>query len=88
MVDFIFMIRLVVAAASSFIIFNITAPIMYNVWYVQLRDDVTFSNLQATGDMFFGNWLILQYMAPGLIIIWGFVVAQRKRVSQTEDVFY
>ena len=84
---FWFVLRLVLAAGSIFVILNITTPIVYSVWYDNLREGVTFSNLQTTGDVFFGNFLIMSYVVPGIIIIWGFIIAQRKRVQQIEDVF-
>lgn len=84
---FFFVLRLVLAAASVFVVLNITTPIVYSVWYDNLRAGVTFSNLQAVGDIYFGNFLIMSYVVPGIILIWGFIIAQRKRVQQTEEVF-
>ena len=55
---FWFALRLVLAAGTIFVILNITTPVVYSVWYDNLRDDVTFGNLQTTGDIFFGNFHI------------------------------
>lgn len=84
---FWFVLRLVLAAGTIFVILNVTTPIVYSVWYDNLRAGVTFSNLQTTGDIFFGNFLIMSYVVPGIIIIWGFITAQRKRIQEVEDVF-
>ena len=83
---FIFAVRFILAAGLVFFVINIFAPVIYNVWYGDLRDGVTNNRLQAAGDTFFGNFLILSYVVPGLIIAWGFLVAQNKRVVEREDI--
>jgi len=81
---FVFIIRFVVAAAITFIVINITSPIIYTMWYNELRPfNEGFPRLLAAGDTFFGNFLILSWVVPAMIIMWGIIVAQRKRVQQT-----
>jgi len=83
---FIFAVRFILAAGLVFLVINIFAPLIYDVWYINLRDGVTNIRLQNAGDTFFGNFLILSYVVPGLIIAWGFLVAQNKRVVDREDI--
>jgi hypothetical protein len=83
---FAFIVRFIVAAGVTFIVINVMAPIIYDVWYGNLRDSITDTayglRLAGIGDIFFGNFLIMSFVVPGIIIIWGFVVAQRKRVVE------
>lgn len=87
MVEFMFVLRFVVAAGSIFVILNVTLPLAYDMWYNQLREQTVGDNWQLIGDVFFSNFLILTYVIPGIVIIWGFVVAQRKRVQEFQDRF-
>ncbi len=73
-----------VAAAITFIVINITSPIIYTMWYNDLRPmNEGSARLVAAGDTFFGNFMILAWVVPAMIIMWGIIVAQRKRVQQT-----
>jgi len=83
---FVFAVRFILAAGLVFFVINIFAPVIYSVWYDDLRDGVTNPRLQAAGDTFFGNFIIMSYVVPGLIIAWGFLVAQNKRVVEREDI--
>ena len=56
---FIFAVRFILAAGLVFFVINIFAPVIYNVWYGDLRDGVTNDRLQAAGDTFFGRWSLL-----------------------------
>ena len=83
---FVFIGRFVAAAIVTFAVIFAMSPIIYSIWYSNLRA-MNSGTLQAAGDTFFSNFLILSFIIPGLIIVWGFVVAVRKRVAETyEDI--
>lgn len=79
---FVFIIRFIVAAAITMVAINIFSPIIYRMWFEDLRPTVTQARLLDAGDVFFSNFLILSWVVLGVIIMWGIVVAQRKRVQQ------
>jgi hypothetical protein len=79
---FVFIIKFVTAAAITMVAINIFSPIVYRMWFQELRPTVTQDRLLDAGDVFFSNFLILSWVVLGLIIMWGIVVAQRKRVQQ------
>lgn len=78
---FVFIGRFVAAAVITFLTIFAMSPIVYSIWYGNLRS-MNAGTLQAAGDTFFSNFLILSFVVPGLIILWGFVVAVRKRVEE------
>lgn len=78
---FVFIGRFVAAAVITFLVIFAMSPIVYSIWYGNLRA-MNSGTLQAAGDTFFSNFLILSFVVPGLIILWGFVVAVRKRVEE------
>ena len=83
---FVFIGRFVVAAVITFAVIFAMAPTAYMIWFDNLRDMNTGpvgDRMQAVGDTFFSNFQILSFVVPGLIIVWGFVVAVRKRVEET-----
>ena len=84
---FVFIARFIVAAVVTFAVIFAISPVVYNIWYDNLRP-MNSGTLQAAGDTFFSNYMILAFVVPGLIIVWGFVVAVRKRVEETsyEDI--
>lgn len=83
---FVFIGRFVVAAVITFAVIFAMTPVVYSIWYDNLRD-MNSGTLQAAGDTFFSNYQILAFIVPGLIIVWGFVVAVRKRVEESyEDI--
>lgn len=83
---FVFIGRFVVAAVITFAVIFAMSPVVYSIWYDNLRD-MNSGTLQAAGDTFFSNYQILAFIVPGLIIVWGFVVAVRKRAQETyEDI--
>ena len=83
---FVFIGRFIVAAVITFAVIFAASPIVYSIWYDNLRDMNT-GTLRDAGDTFFSNYMILSFVVPGLIIVWGFVVAVRKRVEETyEDI--
>lgn len=83
---FVFIGRFVVAAVVTFAVIFTMSPIVYSIWYSNLRA-MNSGSLRAAGDTFFSNFMILSFLIPGLIILWGFVVAVRKRVAeQYEDI--
>ena len=79
---FVFIGRFVAAAAITFLTIFAMSPIVYSIWYGSLRS-MNSGTLLAAGDTFFSNFLILSFLVPGLIILWGFVVAVRKRVAES-----
>lgn len=84
---FVFIGRFVAAAVITFLVILAMTPIVYNIWFNNLRD-MNEGTLQAAGDTFFANFQILSFLVPGLIIVWGFVVAVRKRAQDTYDSAY
>jgi len=81
---FVFIIRFILAAVITMVAINLFSPMIYRLWFEQLRQqNANYPQLQTAGDVFFGNFLILSWVVLGLIIMWGIVVAQRKRVQQT-----
>lgn len=83
---FVFIGRFVGAAVITFAVIFAMSPIVYSIWYDNLRD-MNSGILQDAGDTFFDNYRILSFIVPGLIIVWGFVVAVRKRAQETyEDI--
>ena len=79
---FVFIGRFVAAAVITFLVIFAMSPVVYSIWYDNLRS-MNSGTLRAAGDTFFSNYLILSFIVPGLIIVWGFVVAVRKRVAET-----
>lgn len=77
---FIFIGRFVAAAAITFLIIFAMGPIVYSIWFDNLRD-MNSGTLQTSGDVLFANYQILSFLVPGLIILWGLVVAVRKRAQ-------
>ncbi len=83
---FVFIARFIVAAVVTFAVIFAISPVVYSIWYDNLRE-MNSGTLQEAGDTFFSNYMILAFVVPGLIIVWGFVVAVRKRVEETyEDI--
>lgn len=80
---FVFILRYILAAAITFAVIFVTAPIAYTVWYGSLRSMNT-GTLLSAGDLFFSNLQIMSFVVPGIIIMWGFLVATRKRVQEEE----
>ena len=75
-------IRFIFAAALIFLTLFFTAPIVYTIWFDNLRSTIpttTYGNTMiAAGDGFFSSYKILIFVIPVLIIIWGFADAARK----------
>ena len=83
---FVFIGRFVVAGVITFAVIFAMTPVVYSIWYDNLRE-MNSGTLQEAGDTFFSNYMVLAFVVPGLIIVWGFVVAVRKRVEETyEDI--
>ena len=83
---FVFIGRFVVAGVITFAVIFAMSPVVYSIWFDNLRDYNT-GTLRAAGDTFFSNYQMLSFIVPGLIIVWGFVVAVRKRAQETyEDI--
>lgn len=80
---FNFILRYVLAAGITFAVIFVTAPIAYMIWYGSLRA-MNSGSLQNAGDLFFSNFQIMSFVVPGIIIMWGFLVATRKRVQEEE----
>ena len=75
-------ILFVVAAGVVFLTIQIMTPFLYEMWFNTLRDSNT-TDAQEWGDNMFGAWQVMSYVVPGLIILWGLVLANQKR---TQDV--
>lgn len=78
---FVFMGRFILAAVVTFAVIFVMSPVLYSIWFDYLRDFNT-GSLRDSGDTFFSNYLIMAFLIPGLIIVWGFVSAIRKRVEE------
>lgn len=82
---FVFIMRYILAAGITFAVIFVTAPIAYTIWYGSLRS-MNSGTLLTAGDLFFANFQIMSFVVPGIIIMWGFLTATRKRVSEEEDI--
>lgn len=82
---FVFIMRYILAAGITFAVIFVTAPIAYTIWYGSLRA-MNSGTLQNAGDLFFSNFQIMSFVVPGIIIMWGFLVATRKRVNEEEEI--
>lgn len=81
---FVFILRYVLAAVITFAVIFVTAPIAYTIWYGSLRS-MNSGTLLNAGDLFFANFQIMSFVVPGIIIMWGFLVAVRKRAQEQEQ---
>lgn len=85
--DFAFLLYFIIAAAIVFIIIFVTGPVLYTVWFDNLRNDIpntTYGNrLASIGDLYFSEYQILGFLVPGIIIAWGFAAAA-SRGAQTD----
>lgn len=75
-------LNFILAAGVVFVVIYVTTPIMYEIWFTQLRPENGNPTLITAGDRFFQSWMVLGYVVPGLIIAYGFSVAARKRVRE------
>ena len=74
---------LVATAASVFITIQLATPILYDIWFNNLRNMVAAGNLRDAGDNAFNvSWVIMSYVVPGLLILWAIVLANRKRAVE------
>lgn len=74
----------IVAAATTFVVIFTVTPFMYEMWYDNLRDQNS-PAMQAAGDRIFGAWQVMTFIVPGLLIIAGIAVANRKRAIEESE---
>ena len=78
----------VVFAGITFLAIQFMTPILYDFWFNILRDDVAENtsslgtSLLSAGDLMFNSWKILSYVIPGIIILWGILLANQKRPQE------
>lgn len=72
----------VVFAGITFLAIQFMTPILYDFWFGNLRDQVTQASLLTAGDLMFGSWKLLSYIVPGIIILWGILLANQKRPTE------
>ena len=75
-------------AGITFLAIQFMTPILYHFWYDIMRDNVAEnqsalgSSLLGAGDLMFGSWKLLSYVIPGIIILWGILLANQKRPQE------
>lgn len=79
----------VVFAGITFLAIQFMTPVLYHFWYDIMRPDIEDngdSSLNTTllnsGDLMFGSWKLLSYVIPGIIILWGILLANQKRPQE------
>jgi len=78
----------VVFAGITFLAIQFMTPMLYDFWFLNLRDNVSgnTSSLGTTllnaGDLMFSSWKVLSYVIPGIIILWGILLANQKRPQE------
>lgn len=79
----------VVFAGITFLAIQFMTPILYNFWFDIMRPDIEdngTTSLNTTllnaGDLMFGSWKLLSYVIPGIIILWGILLANQKRPQE------
>lgn len=71
----------VLAAATVFVTIQVMTPFLYEIWFNNLQSQNP-GKFQEIGNNAFGAWLVMSYIVPGLIIMWGIISANRKRVQE------
>ena len=69
-------------AGITFLAIQFMTPMLYDFWYDNLRDQVTQESLRNSGDLMFGSWKLLSFIIPGIIILWGILLANQKRPQE------
>lgn len=79
----------VVFAGITFLAIQFMTPMLYDFWYNILRPDIADngtstlnSSLLTSGDLMFSSWKLLSYVIPGIIILWGILLANQKRPQE------
>lgn len=86
-------IQYVITAGIIFILFFILSPILYSVWFDNFRDMIFVGSpfgerMRTVGDILFGNFMILGYLIPAILIGWGFAEAARTGTQQEQQGYY
>lgn len=74
----------VLAAIVIFVSIQLLSPFLYDIWFNNLRDQVPSAWGQTAGDRIFASWQIMSFIVPGILIMWGFMIANRKRVQEAQ----
>lgn len=69
-------------AGITFLAIQFMTPILYDFWFDNLRDQVTQEGLRSSGDLMFSSWKLLSFVIPGIIILWGLLLANQKRPQE------
>lgn len=80
---FLTTILMVLAAGIVMVTVFIMTPFLYDIWYNNLRDQAS-STYVGAGDSAFRSFMIMCYVVPGIIIIYGIAFASRKSVNESE----
>lgn len=78
----------VIFAGITFLAIQFMTPVLYHFWYDNMRDNVARNtstlgvSLLNAGDLMFGSWKLLSYIIPGIIILWGILLANQKRPQE------
>lgn len=79
----------VVFAGITFLAIQFMTPILYDFWYNIMRPDIAdngTTSLNTTllnaGDLMFSSWKLLSFVIPGIIILWGILLANQKRPQE------
>lgn len=80
----VLIVRFVLAVAVGFASFYVLAPIIYNLAYNTpgMWQNVD-SQLLAVRDNLYGVWLLMAVVIMGVLILWGFSNANRKRAEES-----
>ena len=69
-------------AGITFLAIQFMTPMLYDFWFDNLRDQVTQESLRTSGDLMFSSWKLLSFVIPGIIILWGILLANQKRPQE------
>lgn len=73
----------VLAAIVIFVTIQLMSPFLYELWFDNFRNMVPSGSWAETaGDRVFASWQIMSFIVPGILIMWGFMLANRKRVQE------
>lgn len=69
-------------AGITFLAIQFMTPMLYDFWFDNLRDQVSQESLRTSGDLMFSSWKLLSFVIPGIIILWGILLANQKRPQE------
>lgn len=84
----------IVAIAIEFILIYVATPLLYTIWFLNLKSQVAAGFLQqilyAAGDLYFRSYEILGIVIIGITIFWLFANAAKQGTQdqQSQDYYY